>query len=142
MTKFNLNTYLMISVLIIVSGILWILFVQIDTKYDYPTFSSDFVKEQNDIIQKVYQTANPTIQQDTATVPAKANIEKPLAVPVITSNMISSIEPKPALPVVAPSSSLQQNSQYNEAWDTLPDSNFEDYNLRNNPWSPYYKSGY
>ena len=45
----------MVSVLLILSGILWILFSQVDNNYKYSIFSPDLQKEQSDIIQRIYQ---------------------------------------------------------------------------------------
>lgn len=137
----------MISVLIIVSGILWILFTQFDRSYEYSIFSPDLEREQSEIIQRIYQL-KPVEQQDVAaTTIDEVVVTAPQAtdLPVITSApevQMASVEAKPELQVAAPAE-LQQTQQYNDVWSTFQNSDNEPYYfLKNNPWSPDYRPGY
>lgn len=139
MTKFTLSTYLMVSVLVILSGILWILFSQIDSSYKYPIFSADIEREQNDIINRVYQI-KPTLTQQEI-------VKKPATPPAV--DIISDKETLQTKVVTSPASRMkvlsasQQNIPYNDVWSTFSDTDYETaLYLKNNPWSPYYKPGY
>ena len=139
MTKFSLSTYLMVSVILILSGILWILFTQMDRSYQNPAYSADFQKEQNRIIQQVYQ-----LQTKAAEAPTEVISVIPEA-KLVQSQETAVIQPVVNQPVkpLEQSPPLAQNEQFNDVWSTFPSSDYESYYfLRNNPWSPNYKPGY
>ena len=147
MTKFSLSSYLMVSVLFIVSGILWVLFTQVDDNYEYSIFSPDLQREQSDIIQRVYQLKpeiSATQQELTSVTPENLQAMRESA-PVIqpantyrnVNQTVNQYERQAA--VVAPS--VEKNN-YNDVWSTFPVLNSEDDFLRNNPWNPQYKPGY
>ncbi|MCP4076024.1 MAG: hypothetical protein GY744_07560 [Gammaproteobacteria bacterium] len=139
MTKMTLSTYLMVSVIIILSGILWILFTQMDRSYYKPVYSADFQKEQNKIIQQVYQ-----LQAKIVEAPEEVISVIPEAEPVQSQEMadIKPVVDQQVKPLQQ-SPPIAQKNQYNDVWSTFPSSDYESYYfLRNNPWSPDYKPGY
>ena len=129
----------MVSVLIILSGILWVLFTQMDRNYEYPIYSADLLKEQSEIIQGVYrlQPATTEVIEEIAPI-------APKTVPVLQSEMaISKPITQPLIKQFEQSQPLAQKDQYNDVWSTFPSSDYESYYfLRNNPWSPDYKPGH
>ncbi len=129
----------MVSVLIILSGILWVLFTQMDRNYEYPIYSENLLKEQSKIIQEVYQLQPATTEVIEESAPVAPKIipapqpELATSKPVIQQQVKQFEQSQP----------LAQKDQYNDVWSTFPGSDYESYYfLRNNPWSPDYKPGY
>lgn len=112
----------MLFVLIILSGILWVIFSQLDQSYETPILFHDIQKEHNEFIQKIYQL-QPTE-------------------PVVISKPVS-ISPNLSETQNKATGNIEQNRYL--APETLhPNSpSYEpSYSLQNNPWSPGYKPGY
>ena len=136
MTHRSLSTYLMWSVLIILSGILWIIFTQVDRSYDYSSEFSSLQQEHSELVQKVYQL-QPVPQK-----PVQPLIADPIEV---QRTALAEIESKNAATIkpATESTTDQMASQppYDE-WDNPAHQSFESaYALRNNPWSPDYQPG-
>ncbi len=137
MTKFTLSTYLAVAVLIILTGVLSVLFMQMDRSYQYPSFSPDLQKEQSDIIKRIYQ------------IQTKTSVIQEEALPITTNNSNTAqlknstvIEPISSQPVQTSPVPVPQN-QIGDVWGLPQTSEYEsEYYLRNNPWSPDYKPGY
>jgi len=134
MTKHSLSTYLMLSVLIILSGILWVVFSQIDRSYKYPILIPDIQKEHNEIIHKIYQLeAEETVVENNAAAlsPGLATAQN-IAIEILEGNSSTSTQ------ITTPNTNATIN-----VWSSSSNPAYEPaYSLRNNPWSPEYKPGY
>ena len=133
----------MISVSIILSGILWILFSSVDRNYKYPTISPALQREQSEIIKKIYhvQTKAPEVQQETVRIQPKILSKQYTNTETVTVTVKPILEQQDQRQQV--NSNTVQKDQYNDVWSTFPSSDYESYYyLRNNPWSPDYKPGY
>ena len=142
MTKFSLSSYLMVSVLLILSGILSILFTQVDNNYEYPIFSPDLQREQNDIIQRIYQLQPEAseIQQEISSVtPEQLKVIREEA--AIIQPMADTRDSQHPQQAVKAAPTAAKNN-YNNAWSTFPVTGSEPgHFLQHNPWSPDYKPG-
>lgn len=135
MTRLSLGAYLSVSVLIIISGILWVLLTEVDNNYEYPSISPDLNKEQSEIVQRANQS-HPEVQQTQKFL--SKNMQKSVSGQYNNTTIIEPVNQQ-----IKHSSPLLQENQYNETWGTFPDSNYKpNYYFRNNPWSPDYKPGY
>ena len=129
----------MVSVLIILSGILWVLFSQMDRNYEYPVYSENLLKEQSKIIQKVYQLQPATTEVIEEIAPVAPKIIPAQQPELAISKPITQLQVKQLEQSQPPA----QKDQDNDVWSTFPSSDYESYYfLRNNPWSPDYKPGY
>ena len=144
MTKLSLSSYLMVSVLFILSGILWVLFTQVDNNYKYSIFTPDLQQEQSDIIQRIYHVESEVSapQQPLSSVtPEKLQAirEANTRIQPIVNSSTSQSEEMTKTVAAVPSAT---NNNYNDAWSTFPALDSEaSYFLRNNPWSPDYRPG-
>lgn len=127
----------MFSVLIILSGILWIIFTQVDRSYDYTTEFSNLQQEHSELVQKVYQL-QPKQQQPTTFIPEPAEVQMKAMAEIELKN--AAVE-RTAITSVPSTSAHTHN--YEEWSNPAVFQSFESaYSLRNNPWSPDYKPGH
>ena len=78
MTHRNLNIYLLVSVIIILSGITWVVFTQVDHGAYYSVEFPNLSEEHHQLIQKIYQLPDKKIQEDVSKV-----VVEPVRVPAI-----------------------------------------------------------
>ena len=120
-----LSTSLILSVLIIVTGIMMIIFIHFDRGLGYSREVTAYEQEQSQLIDHIYRNnalRNSTMRQSTET--AAAPVTESILTP---NNAPQAINPGYALPPL----SQPQNPQ---TWG-----NSLDDELRNNPWDPYYR---
>jgi uncharacterized membrane protein len=148
-----LRLFLMMSILVIMTGILLIVYMQFDRGYVFIGFDSEYEKEQQNLISHVYQN-----QLDAKQAPAK-----PVALQPTKTVMIVEPEPQietrapvepvsppvaiaPPAPIAPPTVSSQprtlaQATPADDVWNNQAADDYYSQLMRHNPWSPYYKPG-
>lgn len=131
MSKFTLSTYLMLSVVFILSGIAWVILSQTDNRFGHSVEYSDLNGEQDEILRQYYQLQEKYLPKEKSA----ALISKPATVaaaPAPVSSETATIAP-----------SAYKAPARGEMWRNNVTNEIEpaEY-LRNNPWSPDYQPGY
>jgi cytoskeletal protein RodZ len=132
MSKFTLSTYLMLSVVIILSGIAWVIFTQTDSRFNYSSEFSSLNAEQDEILRQYYQLQEKYLPSN-----QKAATQAPQPAVQITRVLpqIANVSAQPQANVTASATA--------EVWSSrITNEQEPDDFLRNNPWSPDYQPGY
>lgn len=125
----------MISVVLIFTGILWVLFTQMDNNFEYTINSPDIYKKQSKLIQEIYQIAPDAAK----TQPEMSSVTLENLQEIREAKTANSQLQARSNPITEP------KGQYNEVWSTFPPArvtnSVPDDFLRHNPWNPDYQPG-
>ena len=148
----SLSTFLMISIAVIVTGILLVIFTQLEQSQLGYTTPTSIEQEQSNIIEHVYKIRSTQEMSSTTAQPLQTR----QTAPVMTPENIIKESPKQA-PLSADATKILQEQvdvhlpsqtvpQFNNAYDVWTNTSKQSiepyYSLKNNPWSPDYKPGY
>lgn len=151
-TSSVLRLFLLLAIVIILTGIALIVLIQFDRGYVFLEQDSSFFAEQRNLIDHVYETQvrsgqdadNPLVMKlNKATVviqsepepspPVAAEKLEKLSKPEASSATLAPVPQTPPLP------DSQRGNPWNPAYEEPVD--YQTLLLRNNPWSPYYRPG-
>jgi hypothetical protein len=162
------STFLMLSILIILAGILFIIFIQFDRGYVSFNNGANYQQEQKNLINHIYKTqVQPTNNAVENPLVMKLNKATVVIQPQSETASLSVVEPQaPAAkteiveiqPAKVPAEKITiatyktqpeniipaQPSTPQISRNIMPQKEDDDYYaqlLRNNPWSPYYRAG-
>ena len=144
-----LRSFLTLSILLIVTGILVIVFIQFDRGYVVLGLDKDFEEEQENLINHVYRNqlqAQESGLQKVAVVPTKtvmvvepeAAPAMPQVDPVITTPPVAQAPVMPPRRTPVPQAAKTQSEN---VWNTEQQNDYYSQLLRNNPWSPHFQPG-
>lgn len=126
MSKFTLSTYLMLSVVFIISGIAWVILSQTDDRFDDTRVYGHSDSDQDELLRQFSK-----LQEKYLTLP-----EAQQATPIIESQPV-------VKPVASDSLQISTAQAPDNVWSDSLSTEIEPIEfMRNNPWSPDYQPGY
>ena len=132
MSKFTLSTYLMLSVVVILSGITWVILTQTSDRYGAIEDFSELKAEQDEILRQYYQLQDKYLPKEKQAEP----LHKVLGTQLVTSADVNTAAKLPQRDDNTASPGTTRLSHDNSAATGSNDF------LRNNPWSADYQPGY